>query len=111
LKKASPPVGMDVVDINNFSVMFNVKGYPLTGRIQPYGVLGFGFNVARIEDTVGMGMSDTFFDVGFRAGAGVDIYATRSLVGFLEFSYFLAGFNDLEDFNFIPIVFGLQYRF
>lgn len=105
-----PNASRQVLSLDGASLMGNVKGYPLTGCIQPYGLLGIGLLWLRAEDTVGAGF--TRDEVGFagRIGAGVDGYVTRNLLLNLEASCLVPS-GDLRDFRAIPISVGLQYRF
>ncbi len=81
----------------------NVKGYPLTGRIQPYAVGGIGI---LYEQTKGRGSLQEFEG---RLGLGIDFFITNNIVANLECAYGLP-ISDLNDYLFFPIVFGLQYH-
>jgi len=92
----------------------NVKGYLLTGRIQPLLFVGANF----MEATVGGGGVGHTSESGFAArfGAGVDFYATACEAGSpchllsLDASYVLPT-GDVEDANFISLGWGFQIRF
>ncbi|MEW6440077.1 MAG: outer membrane beta-barrel protein [bacterium] len=100
----------DLGSIDSYSVTGNAKIYPFAGRFQPYGIVGIGYSGANIEEEYWSDSSESFSDFGVRFGGGVDLYFTRNVLGWFEISYFLGGFDDLEDFDFIPIVFGMQIR-
>ena len=107
---ASPGSSGQVATIDGMSVMGNVKGYPLTGRVQPYLLGGIGLLWLQLEDAFGAGLED--HEVGFagHVGVGVDAYLTDNLLLNLEASYLLPA-GDLSDFRMIPISLGMQYRF
>jgi opacity protein-like surface antigen len=102
--------GVDFAEINGWTIGANAKGYPLTGRIQPYALLGLGALHLDAEDTLGLGVSDDATEFAARFGAGVDLYATRNLAVNVEVSYVLPT-GDLDDFPVLPLTFGVKYRF
>jgi opacity protein-like surface antigen len=106
----SPGSSGQVATLDGMSLMGNVKGYPLTGRVQPYVLGGLGLLWLQLEDAVGAGLTDN--EVGFagHVGVGVDAYLTDNLLLNLEASYLLPA-GDLNDFRMIPISLGMQYRF
>jgi opacity protein-like surface antigen len=106
----SPGSSGQVATLDGMSAMGNVKGYPLTGRVQPYVLGGVGLLWLQLEDAVGAGFEDN--EVGFagHVGVGVDAYLTDNLLLNLEMSYLLPA-GDLSDFRMIPISLGMQYRF
>jgi opacity protein-like surface antigen len=104
--------------IDTLAVTMNAKGYVLTGRVQPYGLLGIGLARASFDpDIEGVdSQDDTAFAVRF--GAGVDFYATENIVINAEAGYLL----PTSDYKFgegdpglggdiIPLTVGVQYRF
>ena len=87
----------------------NVKGYPLQGRFQPYGLIGLnGYDINSKRKTSNKDFEAT--DWGFRFGIGLDIYANRNWVVGLESSYVL-GAGELWDADYASFGVGLQYRF
>jgi opacity protein-like surface antigen len=106
----SPGSGGQVATLDGMSVMGNVKGYPLTGRVQPYVLGGVGLLWLRLEDAFDFGIEQ--HEVGFagRMGGGIDAYLTDNLLLNLETSYLLPA-GDLSDYRMIPISLGMQYRF
>lgn len=106
--------------LDTVTFMANAKGYPLTGRIQPYGLFGFGLLYAVLDPN--NGRFDTEYDAAFalRAGGGVDVYVTPKLLINVECAYVWPS-SDLHfgdsgqgpgiDLRAIPIVVGVQYRF
>lgn len=105
--------------LNGLSLMANVKGYPFTGRVQPYALGGLGLLWLHAQGS--RPPSDDFFymragfednDVQFagRIGGGIDGYITRNLLLNVEVSFVLPTGN-LHDFRMVPISLGVQYRF
>ena len=87
----------------------NVKGYPLQGRFQPYGLIGVnGYGIKSAHKKSNEDFHDA--DWGFRFGIGLDIYANRNWVVGLESSYVL-GAGELWDADYASFGVGLQYRF
>lgn len=88
---------------NGWSLTGNFKGYPLIGRIQPYGLAGFGtlvFTEKRGED----------LDFVTRLGGGVDVYISDAVVVDLEIAYVLPA-GSLDDYQFATFGAGIQYRY
>jgi len=81
----------------------NIKGYPLTGRFQPYGVGGIGI---LYERTTGRDNLQEFMG---RVGLGLDVFVTNNIVANIEFAYGLP-IGDLDEYHYFPIVFGIQYH-
>lgn len=86
----------------------NLKGYPLEGRFQPYGIGGIGALDVEADQ------SEREF-LG-RLGAGLDFHLLRNVVLNLETTYnwpleIQDSSNGLQDLQFISIVAGAQYRF
>jgi opacity protein-like surface antigen len=115
----------------------DVKGYLLTGMIQPFGIVGFGWMKVSGKDvrsdpadrckkgTAGgeknkdcrLPLEDAIEtdDNGFvgRFGGGVDVYVTRNVSLGIAASYVLpiASWDGEFDYNYISIDWGIQYRF
>jgi opacity protein-like surface antigen len=98
----------------------NTKGYLLTGRYQPFVLLGVGVMAANYEFVVrnevrdrhgwGHSWNDSQIDFVMRFGGGIDLYATKHVVVSAEVDYVLP-FGDLEDLDYLSFGLGLQYRF
>ena len=88
----------------------NGRAYALTGRFQPYGLVGLGLASATLTDSLNAtpAFSQTAFAARF--GGGLDIYATEHIVFALDLSYVLAT-GALEGLDFVSFGWGLQYRF
>jgi opacity protein-like surface antigen len=93
----------------------NVKGYLLTGRYQPFLLLGAGLtsvDAKLTKDNVGLGLSSNQNENSFtmRFGGGIDLYATKNVVVSLQADY-VRPFGNLDDLTYVSIGWGLQYRF
>jgi opacity protein-like surface antigen len=97
----------------------NIKGHLLTGRYQPFVLLGVGF--MRMEskaydstryDIPGRApqVSDRVVKVAFRYGAGLDFYLTKNVVVSAEGSYLMPT-GKLDGLDYYQFGLGLQYRF
>ena len=103
----SDPPSSATIDAEPWVVTANTKGYLLTGRYQPFVLLGAGVMTA--EFTVGSGrVRET--DFAMRFGGGIDLYATKHVVVSAEVDYVLP-FGDLEDLDYLSFGLGFQYRF
>ncbi len=100
------------IEIEPLVVTTNVKGYILTGRVQPFLLAGFGVMVADAKLRVSGVGSDSNDETDFatRFGGGIDFYATKHVVVGADASYVLP-FGDLEDLDYVSIGIGLEYRF
>ena len=114
--------GFDITDdpghrLESWSLTGNLKGLLMTGRIQPFGILGMGVLRTRFVDA-GNGLPvpfDTFSNVtrsGFamRFGAGVEFYVTRNIVVSLDGGYVLPT-GSVQDLDYGSFGFGTQWRF
>jgi opacity protein-like surface antigen len=109
------PVGGKVsVDLEPLVVTTNLKGYLLTGRYQPFALIGGGAMVVEVnwKDNSGLGLSQTDTKRGavMRFGGGLDFYATKQIVLTVGVDYLLP-FGELQDFDYVSIAWGLRYRF
>jgi opacity protein-like surface antigen len=87
----------------------NAKFFPLSGRFQPYGLVGVnGMHVTVKDSPPGFGGNVT--DFAFRFGLGLDIYATRNVVLGLEASY-VWGVGDVWDLDYVSTGAGILFRF
>jgi len=81
------------------------RGYLLTGRIQPYALLGAG-----VIQTRKLGQGSTTTQTGFapRAGMGVSYFVTRDLALTLDAAY-VVPVGDPKALDFVSINWGLQW--
>jgi opacity protein-like surface antigen len=110
-----PPGETDVRDatfaeVEDYTLTVNAKGYPLTGRVQPFGLVGLGGMLAK--NTLRF-QNDRTVDVGgfvARFGGGVDYYLDESWILSADVSYLLTTGN-VEDTDRVSLGIGIQYRF
>jgi opacity protein-like surface antigen len=104
------------VDYEPVVVTTNVKGYFLTGRYQPFLLVGAGAMTAdtKLREPVGLSFTglDSESDTAFvmRFGGGIDLYATKNVVVSLEADYVLP-LGNLDALDYVTIGWGVQYRF
>ena len=102
------------IDIEPIVVTTNIKGYFLTGRYQPFLLVGGGVMTAEAKlqspAPPGAPRSITENDFTMRFGGGIDLYATKNVVVSLEVDYVLP-VSSLSDVDYISIGWGFQYRF
>jgi opacity protein-like surface antigen len=101
---------LDPGQINAWDITINGKAYILTGRVQPYALIGMGY-------IHGQGSGGNFVQAahpstGFamRFGGGIEGYITEHISMGPEFAYLLptGSANDLDMFT---VSFGINYKF
>jgi opacity protein-like surface antigen len=99
------------IDFEPVVVTTNLKAYALTGRYQPYALVGGGMMTVKVKTKDALGTdTETATNVAMRFGGGLDFYATEHVVLTLGVDYVLP-FGDLEDLDYVSIGWGLRYRF
>ena len=104
------------VDFEPVVVTTNFKAYALTGRYQPFLLVGAGAMTAdtKLRDPVGLAFtgldSESENAFAMRFGGGIDLYATKNVVVSLDIDYVLP-FGSLDALDYVTIGWGLQYRF
>lgn len=88
-----------------YSWTLNGKAYLLTGRIQPYGLLGMGVLVLKKRFR-----NDRQESFAGRMGGGIDFYLTENWLLGGEIGY-MAPARDLDDFPFVTFAGIVSYRF
>jgi opacity protein-like surface antigen len=105
-----PPPPSGTIDAEPWVVTANTKGYLLTGRYQPFLLLGAGVMTADF-DAQDTGLSNsTETNFAMRFGGGIDLYATKHVVVSAEIDYVLP-FGNLAPLDYLSIGMGIQYRF
>lgn len=126
------PLGTGSNDIDIFDVTTDIKGYLLTGRYQPYVLVGGGTmhistkvtNPTGITSTVPNGapppanlavygpviQSRDYTDFVFRFGGGFDVYATDHVVVNIGASYLLP-LGQVSGVDLYTVGGGIEYRF
>jgi len=95
-------------DIGHLWVGANAKAFLLTGRVQPFALVGFGMQ--RVDRVARGGVPVAQTGAGGRFGGGVDIYLTRSLALDTSLTYDL-GMGAVEGSDQATLALSLQYRF
>ena len=114
--------GSTIFELTTHVVTLDAKFlYPGWGRFQPYALVGAGAAIYDVNDRAGLGAGLESTSVGFagRVGAGLDTYLTENWVLRLEIDLVLGtneidnalGPGDLSELFYVPIQFGVQYRF
>lgn len=95
-------------DIDAWNLMWSLKGFLLTERWQPYGLFGIG--VIEGEADGRGGFSNDEADFAVRLGGGLDFYLNENVILMSEIAW-VKPTDDLDDFSYLTIGAGLQYRF
>jgi len=115
--------GSKIFDLSYHTVTANGKFvYPGWGRFQPYGLVGVGFTVLLLDSRRDQGSSLDDSTVGFagRVGAGLDVYLTQSWLlnvaieaqlNTAQIDNSSSAGSDVGSLFYIPLQFGVQYRF
>ena len=99
------------------SVTGNLKWIVPTWRIQPYLLTGVGITRWKLEDKIGLSVSETSTDLAGRLGAGLDIYITEHILltagasAVLSATDFSVAGEDVEPIFYVGGQAGIQYRF
>lgn len=103
--------GLSPLDVSSEIVTFtgNLKAYLLTGRWQPFALVGVGVNWHELDDGF-TGVSEDWTDFAARFGGGIDCYLTESISLGVNAAYILPT-GDLDGADYISVVAGAQYRF
>ena len=100
-----------LLKLESLTLTGNVKGYLLTGRIQPFVLAGAGLIHFKSKDNFDLGVIKTKGDdFATRFGAGIDFYINDHVVGVAEGGYMLP-FGSADGLDYVFWSVGLQYRF
>jgi len=120
-------------DIDMFAMTTDIKGYLMTGRYQPYLLVGGGTMHIKTDVTNQNGIGTTFknpftpppvnlpniasvtqsrdyTDFVFRLGGGIDVYATDNVVVNIGASYLLP-LGEVSGLDLFTVGGGIEYRF
>ncbi|MEE8549631.1 MAG: porin family protein [Gemmatimonadota bacterium] len=97
-------------ELETWTLTGNMKAFALTGRIQPYALVGIGVMHVEVDDTVGLGISETEAGFAARFGGGLDFYITENIAVSVGVDYLLPT-GDVEDLDYVSFGGGIQYRF
>ncbi|MGH8547603.1 MAG: outer membrane protein [Methylococcales bacterium] len=113
--------GSNVATLTSHQLTVNGKFiYSDWGRFQPYGLLGVGLSIWEASDRLGSGSGLDATSVGLagRVGLGLDAYVNENLLVNLGLDMALSTTRidnsiggALKNLFYIPIQFGVQYRF
>ena len=109
--------GNGAFQLERWASTANVKAYLATDIVQPFLLVGLGVMTVEVDGSpvevspgtfVGLSVEET--DFAARFGAGFEVYATEHFVINLDASYVLPT-GSLEDFDYVSLGWGFQYRF
>jgi len=100
----------DGFDLEAYALTLNGKFYPITGRFQPYALLGAGWSHSQ-ADTVPFSYHSNSFALRF--GLGLAFYCTQRLGVSLEAGYLLPVTHNSGsyDFDVVPLTGSFFYHF
>jgi len=100
------------LEIDTHLLSLNAKWFALTGRWQPYALLGASLLIINTEIVDSAFKKPWDIDVGFapRFGAGVDFWIDEDWALTLEGTY-MVSVGEYEGANMGSVGFGFQYRF
>ncbi len=101
------PFGVVDFEGNFLTFTGNLKAYLMTGRVQPFAVVGIGVLRAELE-ALGVSVSDTGFAARF--GGGIDFYTSPNFSLGTTASYVLAT-GAVDGADYVSLVLGFQYRY
>lgn len=112
--------------LETWTLTANAKAYILTGRYQPFILLGVGTTNFEYGDEAAVGINVEGYNFAARMGGGIDLYATRNIVVSLDATYVINAIVDQQRLRSTPeeylglvtdgpnhfsLTWGLQYRF
>jgi len=100
----------EAVKIKTMALTGNLKGYLLTGRIQPFLLAGGGIMNFDLQDKLNLGLDRSGEGFVVRVGGGVDLHLSENFVLEVEGGYMLP-FGEISGMDYIFWSVGLQYRF
>ena len=105
----NPPILFSRRKVDGEAVTFtgNLKAHLPLGRFQPFILAGVGLGYVEF-DVAGRDFNDTALAARF--GGGLDFYLTDALALQVSSSYVLQT-GDLDGFDYVSLIAGLQYRF
>jgi len=107
------PRDVTLQQVEDYTLTVNAKAYPLTGRVQPFGLIGLGGMLAKNTRNPQLISGKKTVDLGgfvARFGGGVDYYLDESWILTADISY-LVTTGNVEDTNRTSLGIGFQYRF
>lgn len=111
-----PPPGSVKTERKAVTFIGNLKAYLPFGRFQPFILAGVGLGYMESDVfvsglfSVNIRSHDSETALAARFGGGIDVYLTGALAFQLASSYVLQT-GDLDGFDYVSLIAGLQYRF
>ncbi|MCA9473209.1 MAG: porin family protein [Nitrospira sp.] len=106
-------IGFDLkqatLDIETWTATLNAKVFALTGRIQPFGLVGIGAMTATADSSL-LRSNITETGIAARFGGGADFYLTPNWLINAEITYVAPG-GDVDDLDYVALGGGIQFRF
>ena len=123
-RRAGPQAGSGVLKGESWALTADARLFPLTGRVQPFLVLGAGWLWVHTDDErvvqtsagedpmlepidSGLGNRDGFVA---RAGGGVDLYLTDAFFLSAQVTY-VVPVDRVQDFDYVSVAWGFGYQF
>jgi len=100
----------DILKVETLNFSGNLKGYLLTGRVQPFVLAGAGLMHANGKDKLLLGIETNGDAFAARFGGGIDLYINEHFVIVGEGGYLLPT-GKLDHLKQVVWSAGLQYRF
>ena len=104
--------GRPHTDLGGWVLSANSKLYLSLGRFQPFAKFGLGVIELELEANGSDHLASDAKKADFvtRFGAGIDVYATRS-ISLVVIAEYVMPMDALEEFPFLMVNLGLQYQF
>jgi hypothetical protein len=96
-------------DVNGWAVGLNAKGYMLTGRYQPWALIGLNFLDMETTNSAAANPRKTDDGAAMRFGFGLDVYATTKIAVVTDISYVL-GMGQVKDYDVVMFSLGFLFR-
>lgn len=106
--KVTDPTFLRDGEYSMVSLSGNLHLVLMTGRVQPYLLVGGGYNLSRIEPESPLG--NNFGGWSLRGGGGLDVFLTRKIAVTADVAYVFPT-GDLTDTDYLAIGWGLKYVF
>lgn len=106
---AGDGAGNDVGDINGWTVGGNARGYILTGKYQPFLLMGVNFLDMETNDSRAADPSKQNDGVAMRFGGGMEIYTFNKVALTADISYLL-GLDETDGYDVVAFSLGFIFR-
>ncbi len=101
---------LDVGEFSGRTFMAQLKGYANDAPIQGYGLVGVGLIDAEIKDNLGVGLAADESELAIKLGGGMEVHTGAHWTFFVEGAW-THPTDELDDFDFITVLGGVNYRF